>query len=364
MENRSNISLVGNTTQGNNLGSGCAIFASKSGGNILDFKTLSVTGTSIQLFSDDNTIYISGSSSGSGGTSYTFSNGITESGGVVKLGGTLTQNTCINGGGSNYGLTFSGSSYYSIDISPIAGSYINLLTQGQVNLEGCNVCAVLGGASFDIFDYLGNPAIELSTGNDVRFCCLAAKTTETDVLYINSNTGQLVTGATTTSVGGSDGNIQYNNGGSAFGGTCLNWDDSLNHIGWNKTATSDTMFVIKKDVTYANKRDILEFFSCDSFEIEDLSMVKVEVCGYDTGGGIHLQNICGYNSGTVSNLCLCGNNNVYVYATDYVAIHSILRLNPTSAPGTPLEGMVYYDNTANKLKFYNGTAWETVTSSI
>ncbi len=38
-------------------------------------------------------------------------------------------------------------------------------------------------------------------------------------------------------------------------------------------------------------------------------------------------------------------------------------LTPGSAPGTPVEGMLYYDSTANKLKVYTGSAWETVTSS-
>jgi len=35
----------------------------------------------------------------------------------------------------------------------------------------------------------------------------------------------------------------------------------------------------------------------------------------------------------------------------------------TSLPATPVEGMIAYDDTANKLKVYNGSAWETVTSS-
>lgn len=39
-----------------------------------------------------------------------------------------------------------------------------------------------------------------------------------------------------------------------------------------------------------------------------------------------------------------------------------IRLVPISQPSN-VEGRVYYDATANKLKFYNGTAWETITSS-
>ena len=38
-------------------------------------------------------------------------------------------------------------------------------------------------------------------------------------------------------------------------------------------------------------------------------------------------------------------------------------LKPSSQPGTPVEGHFWYDSTAKKLKFYNGTAVETVTSA-
>lgn len=38
-------------------------------------------------------------------------------------------------------------------------------------------------------------------------------------------------------------------------------------------------------------------------------------------------------------------------------------LNPSAEPGAPEEGQFYYDSTAKKLKVYNGTAWEEVTSS-
>lgn len=43
-----------------------------------------------------------------------------------------------------------------------------------------------------------------------------------------------------------------------------------------------------------------------------------------------------------------------------------LRLLPivtASLPGTPVEGMIAYDNTLNKLVVYNGSAWETVSSA-
>ncbi len=49
-----------------------------------------------------------------------------------------------------------------------------------------------------------------------------------------------------------------------------------------------------------------------------------------------------------------------VWDTGYVILKSI----PTaSITGSPVTGMIIYDSTANKLKFYNGSAWETVTSA-
>lgn len=45
--------------------------------------------------------------------------------------------------------------------------------------------------------------------------------------------------------------------------------------------------------------------------------------------------------------------------------HSVLYalgLKPSSAPASPIEGDVYYDSTAKKLKVYNGTDWEEISS--
>jgi hypothetical protein len=95
MGNRSNINLVGNTTQGQNLGAGDAcVFKCKSGGNNLQFRTISSTGSSIQIFQTDEKILISGATGG-GITGAT--NGIgTTSGCRVCLGGILANNTIIN----------------------------------------------------------------------------------------------------------------------------------------------------------------------------------------------------------------------------------------------------------------------------
>lgn len=45
----------------------------------------------------------------------------------------------------------------------------------------------------------------------------------------------------------------------------------------------------------------------------------------------------------------------------YANIGTFLKLIPGTAPGTPAEGMVYYDSASHVLKCYNGTAWKTIT---
>ena len=44
--------------------------------------------------------------------------------------------------------------------------------------------------------------------------------------------------------------------------------------------------------------------------------------------------------------------------------NAVNLLTPGAAPDPAVEGQLYYDSTANKLKFYNGTGWETITSAV
>ena len=52
-----------------------------------------------------------------------------------------------------------------------------------------------------------------------------------------------------------------------------------------------------------------------------------------------------------------------VDVTGDVNVDQRVNFNPRSAPSSPNEGDVYYDSTAQKLKVYNGSSWETITSS-
>ena len=98
---------VGNITTAENVGSGTGIFACKNNGNNLQFKTISSTGTSIQIINTATQIYISGASTSSGGIN-TANNGLTKFGDNVVLGGVLTGNTTFDGTGSNYHLKYTG----------------------------------------------------------------------------------------------------------------------------------------------------------------------------------------------------------------------------------------------------------------
>jgi hypothetical protein len=95
---RSNINLVGNTTFGQNIGTGTGVYKDKSLGNILQYKTLSVTGTTMSITSDADNIYFSAATGGGSGTITGGANGVSASGTNIVLGGTLTGDTTICGG--------------------------------------------------------------------------------------------------------------------------------------------------------------------------------------------------------------------------------------------------------------------------
>ena len=112
---RSNISLVGNTTTGQNVGGGVGnVYLGKNTGNNLQFRTIASTGTSIQIYQVGNKILIGGGG-GTGGTSYTF---IPSGGTIIKVEGanvTIYSPTGgTSGGGTITGATNLGSGNGSI----------------------------------------------------------------------------------------------------------------------------------------------------------------------------------------------------------------------------------------------------------
>lgn len=84
-------------------------------GHDLGFRTLRTKNTSISITHDDNFVYLSGTSQTLSASNFT--NGLTYSGGVAKLGGLLTENTEIDGDNLN-NIRFSNMTGFRID-SPL-----------------------------------------------------------------------------------------------------------------------------------------------------------------------------------------------------------------------------------------------------
>ena len=124
--NRSNINLVGDSTAASNLGNGSGLFASKSGVT-LNFKSIS-GGTNVSIVTGDTTLTISILS---GVTSAI--NGLTQSGNIIKFGGTLCETTTINGSNGTYDLWLGGNP---------STSYLNnfyVRTKNSLNLPSSSI---------------------------------------------------------------------------------------------------------------------------------------------------------------------------------------------------------------------------------
>lgn len=93
---------------------------------------------------------------------------------------------------------------------------------------------------------------------------------------------------------------------------------------------------------------------------------------YATQSGYYNTQSGYYGSQAGNSLDDDGNNYVFMFGHNktaivgervYFATENGIWLEPADAPASPEAGVVYYDSTANKLKFHNGSTWETVTSA-
>ena len=213
MGDRSNINLVGNTTQGQNVGSGTTVFKGKSIGNILQYKTVSsLDGTTIKITNDADNIYLSGATGGGGGGLSATNNGLCDNGTTVGLGGTLSDaTTTIAGGGNSLslpnlsGMAITGTSFFAFRLCSTSGNACSIQLDAQtstVKLIGCagSFLAVGNGVCLD------------DSGGSYYLCNLPAKSTETNVLYVAAN-GKVACGA----AGGGGGLATVNNGLTAYG---------------------------------------------------------------------------------------------------------------------------------------------------
>jgi len=132
MADRSNINLVGNTTFGQNVGTGEGVYKGKNLGNILQYKSLQVTGTTMSITSDANNIYFSAATSGGGGIT----------------GGTANYVPKWNAGGDNL------IDSVIIDNGSSVDAGTSLLNIGASTTSGGNRCIKAAGSDSDIWLFL------------------------------------------------------------------------------------------------------------------------------------------------------------------------------------------------------------------
>ena len=216
MNNRSIICLVGNTTTGQNLGAGAGVFKCKSGGNNLQFRSISSTGTSIQIFQVGDKILVSGSTGG--GTITGATNGLSVSGKNIKLGGTLTSNTCVDGACNLwFGLNTPLSTFFVGASSDIA----LCMSDNSATLSMFSNCANLFATGVSI-GVTGNSGSQISlTGSTVDITgAIKILTTPANG---SSNDSALVWNSTTCAVN----KMPYSSGGTG-GGSGIGWSNLAN----------------------------------------------------------------------------------------------------------------------------------------
>ena len=229
--NRSDINLLSNSTSGTNVGNGTCIFKCKDvTGNTLQFKTISVAGSSLSIITGDTTITICGA----GGTTIS---GATDY--IPKFNGTsnnIVNSSILDSGSTNMhifkqkiigrcntiGLVATNAAYLgttnnciiSNGISLCSGTYCNLsIVAGSCVSSGCagKALYLCGGAGTGAVG--GNIVICAGTGNTigrVQTPNLPVKSTETCAVYIdasgNLSKGIVGTGSTTI-IGGTANSI-------------------------------------------------------------------------------------------------------------------------------------------------------------
>lgn len=246
MNNRSIICLVGNTTTGQNLGAGAGVFKCKSGGNNLQFRTISSTGTSIQIFQVGDKILVSGSTGG--GTITGATNGLSVSGKNVCLGGTITTSTDISSGiGGVQNLSFGG--VKALDTFYVGGINDVLLeltgNSAQLYLQWVNGFPFQGSCAF-----LTAKKVSLRTKSGLANITLSGSTVDiTENLRLlttpadgSSNDSALVWNSTTCTVN----KMPYSSGGT--GGSGITWSGSTaNGVG---TYASSTRICSQPNLTF------------------------------------------------------------------------------------------------------------------
>lgn len=187
-------------------------------------------------------------------------------------------------------------------------------------------------------------------------------TTSGDTIIINSTSG-----GGSTSPGGTDGQIQYNNAGS-FGGSLFEYDDSICRFGMYGGMSACTILTIcePSDLYYDLDYDYIRTFTTDGY-------TNFVLMNSGTGGnGNAVMQVSEIIDGAFDNFGVAcpltlGGNCVIVASTQPFKICSVMNISAISyLPLSPVEGDVIrlngHSTCSDGIWVYTGTAWQSIST--
>ena len=287
--NRSNIDLVGNTTQVQNLGTGEGlIFKQKVSGNILQLRSLK-EGANIKIIQDGDDIIISGATGTGGGDVNSVNTGVGLSGDTTTGDVTIRlDNTAVTP--ATYG-------------NATCVAQFTVDQQGRITSASNVEITGSGGGSTTFTGLTDTPANYTGSAN----CYVSVNAGATGLEFVNPPTG---------APAGVDGSIQYNNNGT-FSGATMFYDNSTETfiLGTEGTgaASSDVYFRYQNDGCYVTDSFCFtDLGFWDGFTYRSFMLIGVEerqgfICTGISGeditiksGGNYSINLCGGSSVNIS----------------------------------------------------------------
>jgi hypothetical protein len=305
-----------------------------AGGSVFNFDSAGAVGVAGRLVVD-------GMTSLDNGLIYTDGVGdITLTSSAYQLG--LTVNGISNADnpsttwtdGSNFGISVNGSTRGAISLDDSLGriNFVNFTSFASVYLDDATGDVGIG-------PYYGSPVIVDSSGK-----LLVAGTTSLDNGAINTDGGGNV-GLNNLNAAQVQIGMLYVSGSSTLDNGAINTDGGGN-VGLNNLNAAQ----VQIGTLYVSGSS-----SLDNGEITT-----------DGNGNVGLNNLnaAQVQIGTlyVSGSSSLDNGEITTDGNGDLTLQSAI-FNPQSAPASPTEGQIYYDNGTNTLKLYNGSTWKTITAA-